>query len=104
MDKRGIEKACTEICDNNINMMIPWYLMAAYAYYEQDDPILEDSTFDRLAKKILKDWNEIEHFHKEYLTIDMLEASTFIGEYPNRIKGAVDEIKHTYRLEKILSA
>ena len=28
--------------DKNINLMVPWYLMAAYAYYKEDDPILSD--------------------------------------------------------------
>ena len=49
MDKKGIEDACIDIVDGNINMSVPWYIMAAYAYYEQDDPILEDSEFDKLA-------------------------------------------------------
>lgn len=97
MNMAGIEKACCEIVDNNINMTVPWYLMAAYAYYEEDNPILSDSTFDRLAKKILDNWDTIEHLHKDYLTKDMLEAGTYIGEYPSRVKGAVDDIKYTYR-------
>lgn len=97
MDKKGIEKACIDTCDDNINMMVPWYLMAAYAYYVEDDPILEDSTFDRLAKKLLSDWDNVEHFHKEYLNKDMLEAGTFIGEYPTRVKGALDDVRQSYR-------
>ena len=97
MDKRGIEKACMEICDDNINMMVPWYIMAAYAYYIEDNPILEDSMFDKLASKMLKDWDEITHYHKEYLSIDMLKAGTYLGEYPSRVKGALDAIRHTYR-------
>ena len=97
MDKMGIEKACMDVCDDNINMMVPWYIMASYAYYEEDDPILEDAMFDRLAKKLLKDWDEIDHFHKDYLTKDMLEAGTYIGEYPSRVKGAVEDVRNTYK-------
>ena len=93
----AIEKACLDLVDDSINLAVPWYLMAAYAYYEEDDPILDDATFDRLAKKILKDWDEIDHIHKDYLTPDMLEAGTFIGEYPSRIKGALENVRQSYK-------
>jgi hypothetical protein len=97
MDKKGIEKACIEICDDSINMNVPWYIMAAYAYYVDDDPILEDRTFDRLAKKILKEWDEITHRHKEYLNKDMLEAGTYIGDYPPQIEGALKSVRESYK-------
>jgi len=79
--------------DDNINMAIPWYLMASYAYYEEDDPILEDNTFDRLARKILEFWDIIDHYHKDVLNEDMLRAGTFSGEYPTRIKYALQSLR-----------
>ena len=97
MDKMGIEKACIEICDDSINMYVPWYLMTAYAYYKEDDPILEDSMFDMMAKRILEHWEEIQHRHKHYLTKDMLEAGTYIGEYPPQIEGALKSVRETYK-------
>jgi len=96
MSKKEIEKAYIDICDDSINMQVPWYLMAAYAYYEDDDPILEDRTFDTLAKRMLEGWDEIDHPHKSYLSKDMLEAGTFIGEYPSRIKGALNALRKSY--------
>ena len=86
-----------DICDDNSNMLVPWYLMAAYAYYVEDDPILYDSTFDKMAKRILHLWDEIDHWHKELLNKDMLEAGTFVGEYPTRIKGALQSVRETYK-------
>ena len=97
MDKMGIEKACMDTCDDSINMYVPWYMMAAYAYYVEDDPILEDNVFDMLAKRMLEHWDEIEHPHKKYLSKDMLKAGTFIGEYPSRVKGALASVKDTYK-------
>ena len=97
MDKKGIEDACIEITGANINMTVPWYLMAAYAYYEQEDPIIEDSMFDKIAKRILKDWDSIDHRHKDYLSKDMLEAGTYTGKYPPQIEGAIKSVKETYR-------
>jgi len=82
-----------EIFADNINMMVPWYLMAAYAYYEQDAPVLSDSFFDDLAKTLLAVWDDVEHRHKQYITKDMLNAGTYIGEYPGIVEGALEELK-----------
>ena len=88
-----MEKMFMDTIDKNSNMLIPWYLMAAYAYYVEDEPILEDVMFDRLAKKLLKLFDEVEHVHKELLTKDMLEAGTYLGEYPSLVQGAVRDIR-----------
>ena len=96
MDTKEIEKACTDICDDSINMYIPWYLIAAYAYYEEDSPIISDRLFDLIAKRILENWDQIEHIHKSYITKDMLQAGTYIGEYPTRIKGALNDVRFSY--------
>ena len=82
-----------ELFSKNINLMVPWYLMAAYAYYAQDTPILSDSFFDDLAKTLLVVWDDVKHQHKHYITVDMLNAGTYIGEYPGIVEGAVKEIK-----------
>lgn len=77
----------------NVNLMVPWYLMASYAYYIQDKPILTDAFFDDLAKTLLSAWNEVQHRHKHLISEDMLRAGTYIGEYPGIIKGAVDSVR-----------
>lgn len=101
MDTKEIEKACTDICDDSINMYIPWYLMAAYAYYEEDSPIISDRLFDLIAKRILENWDQIEHIHKSYITKDMLQAGTYIGEYPTRIKGALNDVRLSYATDTV---
>ena len=97
MDTREIEKACIDLCDDSINMYVPWYLMAAYAYYEEDSPIISDRLFDNMASRMLVHWDEIEHMHKSYLTKDMLQAGTYIGEYPTRVKGALNNVRLSYK-------
>jgi len=87
------DKYCLEIIDDSMNMIVPWYLMAAYAYYVDDDPIITDSVFDRLAKQMLDMWDIIDHVHKDLITKDMLEAGTYQGEYPSRIKYAVQALR-----------
>ena len=84
-----LDEQCIQIISSNINMCVPWYIMAAYAYYVEDNPLLEDYTYDRLATKMINHWDEIEHFHKHFLNKDMLQAGTYLGEYPSRVKDAV---------------
>ena len=88
-----LDEQCIQIISSNINMCVPWYIMAAYAYYVEDNPLLEDYTYDRLATKMVNHWDEIEHFHKHFLNKDMLQAGTYLGEYPSRVKDAVEELR-----------
>ena len=87
------DKACLDHIDENLNLTVPWYLMASYAYYVEDRPILSDSIFDRLAKIMLEHWDVIEHFHKDHLNEEMLEAGTYLGEYPTRVQWAVNALR-----------
>lgn len=87
------DKECFDAIDTNKNMLVPWYLMAAYAYYEEDNPIISDNLFDKMGKRMLECWDDIEHFHKHYITPDMLEAGTYLGEYPSRVEGAVRSLR-----------
>lgn len=73
------------------------YLMSAYAYYEQDDPLITDVEFDMLAKYILHNYDSLKHPHKELITKDDLGAGTYLGKYPEMVKNAVSH----YRLELV---
>ena len=73
------------------------YLMCAYAYYEQDDPLISDQEFDELAKFILENYDAIDHPHKHLVTKDNLEAGTYLGEYPNMVIGAVKSYRKEIR-------
>ena len=69
------------------------YLMCAYAYYKQDSPLISDGDFDQLSKDILADYDNIEHMHKHLVTKEMLEAGTYLGEYPKMVIGAVENYR-----------
>ena len=89
-----IDKMMQEVTEDNLNMTVPWYLMTSYAYYVEDNPLVSDGAFDRLAKTMVKEWDKIEHFHKDYIKLDELKAGTFLGEYPTRVPDAVKSIRH----------
>lgn len=73
------------------------YLMSAYAYYEQDEPLISDMEFDKLAKYIRHNYDKLEHVHKHLVTIGDLDAGTYLGEYPERVKNAVSHYRMVMR-------
>jgi hypothetical protein len=95
-----LDDHAAQLFAKNINMMVPWYLMAAYAYYKEDDPILSDTFFDSMAKTMLAVWDDIEHYHKHLITVDDLEAGSYLGEYPSIVEGALDNIRPKNKLKK----
>lgn len=97
-NKENLDKELTDMIDKNINMTVPWYLMASYAYYEEDDPILSDAAFDRLTRKMVSEWKNIKHEHKDKITLDMLNAGTYIGEYPSKVEGGLKSLRGVYKI------
>ena len=95
-----LDEYCAQLVDDNYNLLVPWYLIASYAYYVEDKPILSDQQFDRLAKRLLEHWDEVEHRHKDYLNLDMISAGTYMGDYPPQTQGAVAELRKTLQETK----
>ena len=75
-------------------MLVPFYLMAAYAYYEEDDPVVDDAFFDYMAKLIAEHWDRITHPHKEYINFDDLDAGSYLGKYPQLTIGALTHLRN----------
>ena len=92
-----LEKVISNRITDNPNMMVPYYLMTSYAYYVEDDPIVSDSFYDKLAKKLLKEFDNIEHYHKKVIDKDALSAGSFLGEYPLIVKGALHDFKKKFQ-------
>ena len=72
------------------------YLIAAYAYYVEDNPIMSDWQFDVLAKRLLEKWDTIEHPHKSFISEDDLRAGTFLGKYPSIVPDALYQYRRTH--------
>ena len=72
---------------DNDNMLVPWYLMASYAYYQRDEPLLTDHTFDQICTRLDEVWDTVEHWHKHLVDRPSLAAGTCLlalEEYPRR--------------------
>ena len=80
--------------EENINMVVPWYLLSSYAYYVEDDPIFSDPFYDNLSRKFKKEWKNINHFHKSFISLDDLSAGTYLGEYPKRVIGSLQNLRN----------
>ena len=84
------------------NCMVPWYVLASYAYYHLDQPVISDMAFDRLARRLLIDWKQVEHPHKRLISEDALRAATMLlseDEYPSVAKGAARSLLADLRAE-----
>lgn len=92
-----LDNECTIRIQKDPNMLVPWYLMSAYAYYVEDNPILTDGLFDEMSKRLLKEYEAITHFHKEFISKDQLMAGTFLGKYPSRVKGALEHARQKFK-------
>ena len=88
-----LDNKAEKVISKNKNMMVPYYLMASYAYYKEDDPIFSDGYFDNLAKRMLDSWDEIEHYHKDLISVIDLAAGSYLGDYPSIIEGALKSFK-----------
>ena len=67
----------------------------SYAYYEDSNPIASDQFFDLICKKILREWDSLEHPHKYLINKDMLKAGTYIGKYPTVVKFALADFRNS---------
>ena len=78
-----------------VTNLISRYMMASYAYYVEDEPIMSDSEYDNLCKNLLEHWDTLvipsDHEHKKYLCKDALNSGTgyHIKKYPTIVKKAV---------------
>ena len=76
------------IWEKNPNMLIPYYLMFSYLYYEKNISLIEDTEFDKLCSTLLEKYDSVEHMHKHLVSKESLTAGTgYDIKYNNRIIG-----------------
>jgi hypothetical protein len=81
------------------NMLVPYFMMAAYAYEELGDPFLTDAGWDWLCAQLDQHWDAIEHRHKHLIDRDALAtgtASYLVGRFPTIVKGAAKTLMSEY--------
>ena len=70
-------------------MLVPYYLMFSYAYYKENESLIEDTEYDQICQDLITNWNDITHWHKRLLNLDSLKAGTgYDIKYPERVVNA----------------
>jgi NAD-dependent DNA ligase len=78
-----------DICNTNPNMLVPYYLMHSYIYYEINDSIITDYEYDELCRELKDKWDMITHYHKHLVDVNALGAGTgYQLKYNKRIENA----------------
>lgn len=88
---RRCEVRIAKILDANPNMLVPYYLLLSYIYYEQDESITSDGFYDDVCSSLRKKWNNVEHRHKHLVDKSTLKSGSGFylhGKFPGIVKGS----------------
>lgn len=89
-----------------LNMLVPYYLMASYLYYHVHDaiPIMSDTDFDTLCKRLDKKWDRVKHPHKYIIDRSVLSAGTGFNmiesDYPSITKLSAHRLSEKHKGEQ----
>lgn len=90
------DQVARECFKQNPSSCIGWILAASYAYYWRFSSLLNDSTYDKMMKYVLDNYDKLEHPHKHLLTKDMLKAGTAynlgVKDYPSVVVVTVERM------------
>ena len=86
------------IWETNPNMLIPYYLMFSYLYYEKNISLIHDAEFDGMCKTLLDKLDTLSHMHKHLVKKESLTAGTgYDIKYTNLIKDSAMRLRNTWK-------
>ena len=86
------------IWEQNENMLIPYYLMFSYLYYEKNISLIDDAEFDEMCKTLLDKLDTLTHMHKHLIKKESLTAGTgYDIKYTNLIKDSAMRLRNTWK-------
>ena len=86
------------IWEQNENMLIPYYLMFSYLYYEKNISLIDDAEFDGMCKTLLDKLDTLSHMHKHLVKKESLTAGTgYDIKYTNLIKDSALKLKEIWK-------
>ena len=80
------------IWEQNENMLIPYYLMFSYLYYEKNISLIDDAEFDQMCKTLLDKLDTLTHMHKHLVKKDV----GYDIKYTNLIKDSAMRLKEIH--------
>ena len=86
------------VWEKNPNMLVPYYLMFSYLYYEKNISLIEDTEFDKLCQTLLEKYDNVELMHKHLVSKEALTAGTgYDIVYTNMIKDSAMKLKESWK-------
>ena len=86
------------IWEQNENMLIPYYLMFSYLYYEKNISLIDDAEFYGMCKTLLDKLDTLTHMHKHLIKKESLTAGTgYDIKYTNLIKDSAMRLRNTWK-------
>ena len=86
------------IWEQNENMLIPYYLMFSYLYYEKNISLIDNAEFDGMCKTLLDKLDTLTHMHKHLIKKESLTAGTgYDIKYTNLIKDSAMRLRNTWK-------
>lgn len=93
----NLDDECLDAVDFDLNNAIFWYLAYRYADEELEQKILSDSIYDRLVRKIVMHWQEIDTEGKKYVALTNNQLT--LVEFPVRMKHMIRTLKECYDVD-----
>ena len=83
----------TNINQLSTNQLVSYYMMSSYIYYVANSFLespLSDTEYDDLCKRLLSEWDDVDHPHKKLIDFKSLRAGTgfYLKDYPRIVKNA----------------
>lgn len=76
----------------NPSSAVSWWIAASYQYYHCNESLLSDECYDRMAKYIQKNFENLKHPHLHLISKENLTAGSLYNlkasEYPEIVKNS----------------
>lgn len=79
------------------NLLVPHYLVHSYLYYQLDHSVIDDASYDKLARRVDEEWENIQHRHRNHIQREYLRTTGFALTYPLH---AINTAKMIYEQSK----
>lgn len=99
-----------EIIDSRIieslrpNLLVPFYLINSYLYYQMDANVIHDNDYDKICQRLDREWDSISHPHKCLINRGDLSMTTCLANYeafPEIVKSAAFSLLKLSQARKI---
>jgi len=91
-----------EKCSANGHLLVPYYLMLSYLYYERDVSLVSDAFYDRICTVLWEYLPQVRHVHKSLVDEAALRSGTgfhLVRRFPLRVQLAACSLAAGFGME-----